>query len=192
MPLPRADDEKLAIQQMNETFCRIMALESPTAEHVLENMSRFDIIHFACHGSADSEDPSNSQPLLQKSGPSGLVIDKLIVSEILKRNTHGQSWIAYLSACSTAGVEAENLADDCLHLASAFQVARFANVIGSLWPTDDNICVRLAESFYHFLTKYDTKHSNNAVAEALRNAVLGIRAGSQDPRLWASFIHLGA
>ena len=155
-------------------------------------MSKFDIVHFACHGSMDPEEPSNSHLLLQKSEPSGLIVDKLTVSEISKRYILGQTWIAYLSACSTAGVEAKSLADECLHLNSAFQVAGFAHVIGSLWPADDNVCVRLAESFYSSLTKVGTKHSNRAVAEALRNAVLDIRLESQDFRLWAPFIHLGA
>ena len=113
------------------------------------------------------------------------------MSDVSKKNTLGQAWIAYLSACSTAGVEAKRLADECLHIASAFQVAGFAHVIGSLWPADDDICVRLAESFYGSLTKTGTKHSNRAVAEALRNAMLDIRSESQDIRLWAPFIHSG-
>lgn len=186
--LPGVDLEKLAIQKMTKDFCRIKALESPTVEDVLENITKFDIAHFACHGSVDPEDPSNSHLLLQKSG----AVDKLTVSQISKRNISGQTWIAYLSACSTAGVETELLADECLHLASGFQVAGFAHVMGSLWSADDDICVLLAKSFYLSLTKFGTKRSNRAVAEALRNAILEIRSDSQDPGLWAPFIHSGA
>ena len=65
------DSEKLVIQRMTRDFCRIKALESSTVEHVLENITGFDIAHFACHGSVDPEDPSNSHLLLQKIGPSG-------------------------------------------------------------------------------------------------------------------------
>ncbi len=190
--LPGVNSEKLEIQQITRDFCRIKALESPTVEHVLENIAEFDIIHFACHGSVDPEDPSNSHLLLQKRGPSGLVVDELTVSQISKRNTSGRTWIAYLSACSTAGVETKLLADECLHLASGFQVAGFAHVIGSLWQADDDVCVLLAASFYHCLTKSGTKRSNRAVAEALRNAILEIRSQSPDPKLWAPFIHSGA
>ena len=155
-------------------------------------MSEFDIVHFACHGFADPEDPSNSHLLLQKSWLLGAMVDKLTVSDISKQNTLGRTWIAYLSACSTAGVEANNLADECLHIASAFQVAGFAHVIGSLWPANDDVCVQLAKSFYRSLTKTCTTHSNRAVAEALRNAVLEIRSEFQIPSLWAPFIHSGA
>ncbi len=172
--LSGVDLEKVAIQQMTRDSCKIKVLESPTAAHVLEDISAF--VHFACHGWADPEDPSNSHLLLQKSGPSGPAVDELTVSDISKRDTLGRKWIAYPSACSTAGVEAKNLADECLHLASAFQVAGFAHVIGSLWLADDDICVRLAEYFYRSLTKLGSKHSNRAVAEALRSAVLDIRS----------------
>ena len=190
--LPGVDHEKVAIQQITKDICNVKTLESPTAAQVLNNVSEFDIVHFACHGSVDSKDPSNSHLALQKSSLSGLLVDELTVSDISKKNTQGRTWIAYLSACSTAGVEAKSLADECLHLSSAFQVAGFAHVIGSLWLADDDICVRLAKSFYHSLTKIGTKHSNRAVAEALRNAILDIRAESPDPRLWALFIHSGA
>ncbi len=192
--LSGVEKEKLAIQRITTDICKIKALESPTAEHVLNSMSGFDIVHFACHGCADPEDPSNSHLLLQKSGPSGPVVDKLTVSVISNKHTLGRTWIAYLSACSTAGVRVTSLADECLHIVSAFQVAGFAHVIGSLCSADDEICVRVAEFFYHSITKTGTttRHSNRAVAEALRNAILEIRSASPDPKLWAPFIHSGA
>ena len=151
--LPGVGKENLVIHRITTNICKIKALKYPTAEDVLNNMNGFNIVHFACHGCADPDDPSNSYLLLQKSGPSGPVIDKLTVSDISDRNTLGRTWIAYLSACSTAGVEATDLADECLHIASAFQVAGFAHVIGSVRPADDDICVRLAELFYRSLTK---------------------------------------
>lgn len=67
--LPGVDREKLAIQHITRDVYRMKALESPTADHVLESMSGFDIIHFACHGSADPENPSDSHLMLQKTGP---------------------------------------------------------------------------------------------------------------------------
>ena len=193
--LPGVEKEKQVIQKITTDICKIKELKSPTAEDVLNNMSGFDIVHFACHGCADPKDPSNSHLLLQKSGPSGPVIDKLTVSDISNKNTLGRTWIAYLSACSTAGVEAISLADECLHISSAFQVAGFAHVISSLCSADDDICARLAELFYRSLTNtgLSTRHSNRAVAEALRNAILDIRSDSPDSRLlWAPFIHSGA
>ncbi|MCJ1346657.1 hypothetical protein MMC31_004875 [Peltigera leucophlebia] len=119
--LPGVDHEKAAIQQTIKDICNIKTLESPTAAQVLNDVSEFDIVHFACHGSVDPEDPSNSHLLLQRSSLSGLLVDELTVSDISKKNTQGRTWIAYLSACSTAGVEAKSLVDEFLHLSSAFQ-----------------------------------------------------------------------
>lgn len=119
-PLPGVDHEKLAIRQITKDICRIKTFESPTAAKVLNDMSGLDIVHFACHALADPEDPSNSHIMFQTSELSEPVVDKLTVSKISKKNPLGQTWIAYLSACSTAEVEAKILADESLHLASAF------------------------------------------------------------------------
>ena len=87
--LPGVDHEKLAIQQMTKDSCRIKTLGSPTAARALNDMSNFDIVHFACHGLADPKDPSNSHLLLQKSRPSGPVVDELTVSDISKKKLSG-------------------------------------------------------------------------------------------------------
>jgi CHAT domain-containing protein len=41
--------------------------------------------------------------------------------------------LAYLSACSTAENKIDQLADEVIHLASAFQVAGFRHVAGAMW-----------------------------------------------------------
>jgi len=41
--------------------------------------------------------------------------------------------LAYLSACSTA-VTGPELADESVHIVSAFQLAGYQHVIGTLWP----------------------------------------------------------
>lgn len=86
-PLPGVGHEKLAIQQVTKDICRIKILESPTAAQVLDDMSGFDIVHFACHGSADPKAASNSHLLLQTSGPSGPIVDELTVTDIFKKHS---------------------------------------------------------------------------------------------------------
>lgn len=166
----------------------------PTAEDVLEELSGSNIVHFACHGESHANDPSSSHLFLQKQSDSGPIIDRLTVSALLEAITKGQSWIAYLSACSTAEVKAKYLADESIHLASAFQVAGFAHVIGSLWSADDDTCVRVASLFYASLMKSEEMaDSNRAVASALRNAILEVRNDCLDfPDLWALYTHSGA
>jgi CHAT domain-containing protein len=138
-------------------------------------------------------DPSERHLLLQNSSQSQPAVDELTVRRI-SEVTLGRAWIAYLSACSTAEVQAGHLADEVLHLVSGFQVAGFGHVIGSLWSADDAICARMAKLFYKFLIeKGDVKDRNQAVAEALHHAVVKVRSDYlQEPLLWALYIHSGA
>jgi hypothetical protein len=91
-------------------------------------------------------------------------------------------------------VKTQELADESLHLTSAFQMAGFAHVIGSLRPADDQICTQVAKLFYSFLlSNQDSTDLNRAVPEALNYVVRQIsKEHPNDPSLWAPFIHLGA
>jgi CHAT domain-containing protein len=63
---------------------------------------------------------------------SDFVADPLSVGDISQLRVDNAR-IAFLSACSTAKNNAQApLADEVIHLASAFQVAGFPHVIGSL------------------------------------------------------------
>ncbi|KAF3491642.1 uncharacterized protein GIQ15_01159 [Arthroderma uncinatum] len=174
-------------------------LTCPSSEVVLQNLPHHSIVHFACHGSADHIDPSKSQLIMQTRNPqTGIITADALTMSAISRSivTRGSSWIAFLSACSTAETKADKFVDEGLHLVSAFQVAGFAHVIGSLWTAADDACVVLARLFYTFLTAQGQSRvvdPNRAVAEALRDAVLQLRrAWLRNPRLWATFIHSGA
>lgn len=119
---------------------------------------------------------------------------ELTVSKISNERTLGRARITYLSACSTAEVKAEHFADEAPHLASAFQVARFEHVICSLWPADDEVCVRVTRLFYDYLAKNGgAEDSNRVVAETLRNAIFQVHSDCvDDPLTWVPLINLGA
>jgi tetratricopeptide (TPR) repeat protein len=182
---------------VRETVSQTWAVESrvhPTASQVLEKISSSDVVHFACHGSSDPLDPSQSHLLLQKNDVKDKTVDRLTVSALLEANTKAESWLAYLSACSTAEVRVKSLTDESLHLTSAFQMAGFAHVIGSLRPADDSICVQVAKHFYSFLIdKEDSTDQNRIVAEGLNYATLQVsKIHPNNPDMWAQFIHQGA
>jgi CHAT domain-containing protein len=186
--------EEEAIQDVTGQKWAIKSLAHPTAFHVLEEIRTAKIVHFACHGSSDTANPMASHLLLQKEDGNKKSVDKLTVSALLDSSIQPHAWIAYLSACSTAEVKTQKLADESLHLTSAFQMAGFAHVIGSLRPADDQICVQVAKLFYSFLVNNeDSIDLNRAVPEALNYAVRQIsKDHPNDPSLWAPFIHLGA
>jgi CHAT domain-containing protein len=189
--LPGVKAEKRAIYEAVQNPHSIQLLDRPSKDTVLDKLRDFSIVHFACHGSSDLMNPSNSFLALQ--GNSDSVPEKLTVQEILDANL-GRAWLAYLSACSTAQNKVSELADEDLHLASSFQVAGFGHVIASMWPSNDAICAQVASIFYRdLMTRSYIKGDNRAVAAALHAAVKEIRLQNiERPYLWAQYIHSGA
>ncbi|MFE0368402.1 CHAT domain-containing protein [Streptomyces tendae] len=99
----------------------------------------------------------------------------------------GAGGLAFLSACGTARSRLD-LPDESLNLLSAFQLAGYTQLVGSLWPVSDRASVRLAEAFYERLTS----DPDSGVAHALHHAVSRLRARHPDqPSLWASHLHVG-
>lgn len=91
-------------------------------------------------------------------------------------------------------MKVRELSDESVHLTSAFQIAGFAHVVGSLQPADDQICVSIARSFYSFFVKNEGgTDSNRSVAEAVNHAIRQTALEyPNNPSLWTPFIYLGA
>lgn len=83
----------------------------------------------------------------------------------------GAGGLAFPSACGTARSRLD-LPDESLNLLSAFQLAGYTQLVGSLWPVSDRASVRLAEAFYERLTS----DPDSGVAHALHHAVSRLRA----------------
>ncbi|RAH48713.1 CHAT domain-containing protein [Aspergillus brunneoviolaceus CBS 621.78] len=170
-------------------------MAEPSADEILAQISACQLVHFACHGHSDPEDPAESHMLLKKRSGSGFVVDKLTVSQLLDQAT-SCAWIAYLSACSTAENRAEKLRDEGIHVTTGFLIAGFPHVIGSLWPANDQVCVYMAAFFYEALIRRlatTLVDPNRAVAEAVHDATLRIRRQYYDsPMSWALYTHNGA
>jgi CHAT domain-containing protein len=137
--------------------------------------------HFACHAAADMDDPSRSQLLLADHQEHPLtVVD-------VARLRLDDAELAFLSACSTAR-PGTRLTDEAIHLASAFQLAGYRHVIGTLWPIDDKAAVAIADDIYTTLAT-----STDNVAGAVHAATRRLRNRSAaTPSVWASHIHVGA
>lgn len=195
-PLPGVEDEEEAVRGSLDDKASVISLKHPSAREVLDRIGECNITHFACHGISDAADPSESHILLQRKNQSGEFdqgVDKLKVSAILDVVSQGKASIAYLSACSTAESKSEMLNEEGIHLSSAFQIAGFPHVVGSLWPVRGEVCVLVACLFYQNLVRDDGPGlGKGAVVEGLRNAVLELRENSEfGVRSWAPFVHFG-
>ncbi|MCH6165802.1 CHAT domain-containing protein [Pseudonocardia alaniniphila] len=132
--------------------------------------------HFACHAVSDPLSPSDSRLLLYDRSLAVRDISKLRLQD---------AELAFLSACSTARGSAQ-LADEAIHIASAFQLAGYRHVVGTLWPVLDATAARLTQGFY------DRHHRGESPAEALHAVVRELRAAQPlAPSAWAAHIHAG-
>ncbi|KAM7211575.1 hypothetical protein V8F06_013045 [Rhypophila decipiens] len=92
-----------------------------------------------------------------------------------QRLQENRPFLGYLSACSTVFNEAVQLTDEGIHLVSAFQLAGFRYVVGSLWEVSDRDCVDVARVLYETLR--DEGMTDIAVCLGLHRAVRAVRDG---------------
>ena len=151
--------------------------ENATTERVRAALTKATWAHFACHAGADPANPSRG----------GLrLYDGILTIPEISRLRLADAEFAYLSACSTAHRGAR-LADEAIHLASAFQLAGFRHVVATLWPLADGIAAAAARSFYSYLAG-----TVDQAAVALHQVAHDLRAAHTDrPDLWACLIHSG-
>jgi CHAT domain len=160
---------------------------APTKIGILNLLPEVQVAHFACHGHSNPADPSQSFLLLRDHSSDPLTVASLVPVSL------GQAQLAYLSACSTAITSSPELADEAIHLASAFQLAGFPHVIGTLWEINDYIAVTVAERFYTCLRAESGEIEAGRAARCLHAAIRTIRNRRPNtPFLWASYLHAGA
>lgn len=159
----------------------------PTKANVLARLAGCPIAHFACHGVSDTTDPSKSRLLLHDHATDPFTVSSLAAV------TLDDAQLAYLSACHTAFAGSVDLIDEAIHLASAFQLAGFPRVIGTLWGIDDQLSVDIADRFYNALRTSDGAVDAGRAAGALHRTIRAIRDEvPATPSLWAAYLHAGA
>ncbi|EHA23888.1 hypothetical protein ASPNIDRAFT_129820, partial [Aspergillus niger ATCC 1015] len=131
--LPGVGDEIEEIAEVVEPSFTVKRLLHPQPSLVISDLASYDMIHFACHAVSDTKSPLNGHLLLQgdtSNRSSSKQCSPLTVEAIVKMDLK-RARIAYLSACSTAENKGKKLLDEAIHLASGFQVAGFAHVLGT-------------------------------------------------------------
>lgn len=177
-------------------------------EHVILALRTCNMFHFAGHGSSHAVNPLQSRLLLNdwKHQP-------LTVADLLDINLSTMPpFLAFLSACGTGQILDNRSVDEGIHLTSAFQLAGFRHVIGTLWEVDDEMCVDMASMTYEFM--FHEGISDTSVSRGLHHATRALRdqwlnsqdfvsfaKGNRDSRLlgnkplempaWVPYIHYG-
>ncbi|MEB3964825.1 CHAT domain-containing protein [Streptomyces kunmingensis] len=183
-PLPgaRGEAEHLARLLPRAT---LLADASATHSAVVSALPRHAYAHFACHALGDLERASGSRLVLHDHTEHPLTVRDLARLRLPSVR------LAYLSACDTLRTSPE-LADEAVHIVSAFQMAGFPHVVGSLWHVDDEIGAEVALSVYATLHRGDGTLDVARTAEALHHAVRTLRdTYPRTPSLWACQVHAG-
>ncbi|MER6397125.1 CHAT domain-containing protein [Kitasatospora sp. NPDC001603] len=164
--------------------------EEATLARVLEALPRHSHVHFACHGVSEPRDPSNARLLVHDHRTAALTVRRIARLDLPAAR------LAVLSACETARGAAD-LADEAIHITSAFQLAGYAHAVGTLWPVHDLLALRMTRLLYQGLRAGRPAGApgldTDRTAEALHHAVRQCRtAFATSPGLWAAHVHAGA
>ncbi|KAI3317266.1 CHAT domain-containing protein [Xylariaceae sp. AK1471] len=209
--LPFAAKEVDVLSNLCDSMGHAFVKPNRRKQDVLCHFHQCTIFHFAGHGYTDDMDPLKSYLLLEdwRSNP-------LTVADLLDINLREQSpFLAYLSACGTGRIKGEKFVDESIHLLSAFQLAGFRHVIGTLWNVNDEMCVDMARITYEAIRDggltdesvcrglhkatielrdrwLDILENNRVVDRLLRDVVLVDEHKVGEPLNWVPYIHFGA
>lgn len=155
-------------------------------ESVLKNeVSGFDIVHFAAHAIADDRAPMYSAIVMAadrgEASEDGLLEAREIADLPLDAD------LAVLSACDTARGKMTS-GDGIIGLAWAFLAAGCPTTVVSQWKAESRATAILMIEFHRRLLAGDS------TAEALRKAQVALRGHSRyrHPFYWAPFVAIGA
>ena len=185
--IPKAFKEMNAVQAVDTQVTTLFsARATPTA--VLERLRDHPFAHFVCHGTLESGKPFEASFKLHRG-------ERLQLLDIVQSRLPDAEF-AFLSACHTAELTDESIADEALHLAAAMQFCGFRSVVGTMWAMADTDGRDLARDFYQSVFSYDGRQRtryHERTAEALRDAVKNLRRkGGITLERWVNFVHYGA
>ena len=137
-----------------------------------------DILHFACHGVIDEDDPKKNHLRLapDKDNDGYLTADEIM-------DLHLQCSLVTLSACDTGRGRIVS-GGEVLGLTRAWMYAGAPSVLASLWKVDDRATSRLMAAFYENLKTHDK-------AKALQLAQIDMIKEGLSPYYWAAFCLYG-
>ncbi|KAL5342735.1 CHAT domain-containing protein [Aspergillus crustosus] len=193
-----SEAELQSIKDGLDTRCNISytLLDRPSKLDVLSELPTSHIIHFSCHGVSNPTDPSASGLLLPAADGAGSIPTVHDLAAV----SHARAQLAFLSACSTAESSSDDLLDETIHIASAFQLVGFPHVVASLWEISDRDAVAICGLFYKELGWRLAAGGGlleGVISDALHWALQRVRRSKRVVKTggvlsWAPFIHMGA
>jgi CHAT domain-containing protein len=151
---------------------------------VLESMAQHSHVHFACHGQQDPASPFDGHLHMHD--------DRLSIRRIAQQHVPGAHF-AFMNACETF-LGGTDLPDEAVTVAAALHLASYREVVATHWQVNDSVAGLVAEGFYQRAIVHvqdGTAIGVRDIADALRRAMLEVRAEGAPPLYWGPFIHDG-
>jgi CHAT domain-containing protein/tetratricopeptide (TPR) repeat protein len=125
--------------------CSALYDEEADLAAVTEHLNEASILHLACHGVFDVDEPLESSLMLAGS-------DRLSLRGVLDEGLDLSSVrLAVLSACQTAIIDFRAVPDEAIGFPAGFIQAGVPGLVSTLWPVDDASTTALLARFYHHL-----------------------------------------
>ena len=189
-PSPAVAWQRLRFSRMEADAIRhaapgsFQALDFTAAKQTVtqQDLRKYRILHFATHGSLNTEQPELSGLVLSLVDRAGKPVDGFLrLHEIY--NLHLDADLVVLSACRTA-LGKEVYGEGLIGLTRGFMYAGASRVVSSVWNVDDRASARLMERFYAAMLA-----KGLSPAAALREAQLSLLNEPRwsNPHYWAAF-----
>ena len=179
--LPFVSKEADCVADAFRPHSAVYKKEAAHLGHIERSAVPFDIVHLACHGEFNAEQPflSNIQIAPGESEQRNTYLLDLF-------NVQLPCSLVTLSACDT-GLSQINAADEIIGLSRGLFFAGAAAVMLSLWKVADESTSMLMEQFYCQYAKGQTK------TRSLQLAMQGVRNHEKyrHPYYWAPFVVMG-
>ena len=150
---------------------KALVSQMATPVTVIEGLRDHRFAHFISHGLLETGKPFDASFELHGGG-------RLTLLEIVRSHLPIAEF-AFLSACHTAELTDESIADEGLHLAAAVQYCGFRSVVGTMWAMADADGQDLSKQFYKSVFSDSARGRGvpyyERSAKALRDAVTKLR-----------------
>jgi CHAT domain-containing protein len=156
---------------------RMLADSEATVAAVADAVEAASIVHFACHGRSDSQNPLGS----------GLRMHDRWLTVRDAYRLRLRNALLVLSACETGLSQVES-GDELAGLLRGFFAAGAVTAVVSLWVVEDASTIALMRGFYARLKKVN---GWRGVAAALRQSQCELLRKGWHPSYWAPFIMVG-
>ena len=184
--MPKALKEMRVVQAAGTHVTTLFSAKATPAA-VLARLPDHSFAHIVSHGILEPGKPFEASFKLHRG-------KRLQLLDIV-RSQLPDAEFAFLSACHTAELTDESIADEVLHLAAAMQFCGFRSVVGTMWAMADTDGPDLAKYFYESVFSDETRGERHyeRTAVALRDAVVKLRRkGGIGLERWVNFVHYGA